>query len=272
MRILTRCVFAVSFLSVPALAGDFIPLDRVLPEKAHIIVHGGEEGVPLFGWLGRANPWRVRETAPTEALAMKFELPGSPEVFTRYEQVTEISPQGAIENPRFREYNLPDLVDRLVLSDSLPKGASRYVTSSLESVLVVTRPTLVAASFALDRSITIVNSGTKLVVVCPYCPNLRIRHEARIGAETAPESEVWSYICPVAPKGPGKFRPIALGKTWLDECSNTGRAEFGKSLLPGAWMPQVLLSSLLRNEPLQESIARWKPFFESALSNKGAAK
>lgn len=253
-------VLLTSVFVLPNSALAQIPLDRIAPQTPHVLVKEGD-GETLFGWIGRKAPWRARKATAEEARSFVQLTPGNVETYSNLAQITETAIPGSETRPGQREYNLPDLIDRLVLSRALPKGIERYAAQS-KTILVVNVPTLISASFAVDRPVEIVNTGTRLVVVCPFCSNVTLRNEKASDAITDPDTEYWSYVCPQNFNISSGLKVFPLWRSWINTpCRVESRLDPGKTLTLSNRLAQGLLTQVIRAETPFETLQRWKNMF-----------
>ena len=244
-------LFAAKALSAP-LALDYIGegqawmLDRASKSPS--------EAKTLELYHGRKNPWVVYKS---DHNLVKHE-PQKAKQFLGYQVVSESSPVRVINDPSQRIYNLPDLLDRLELQGRTPEGITLLSGAEGDMKILVTRRTVLSASFSVGKKITILNRSD-LVLILPYASSIRLEQG------TNASSRIYSANC--IPVIGGEFQRASLDGYYLGnsyetkECQGDKPYKFEHKL--ESWMPQLLISAKLRKESLASMFHIWHQFIFS---------
>ena len=256
-------------------SSDIIPLDAVGDEPLFLLVPkdlASDEAKTLTNFEGRAKaPYAQADTSGV-SLRGKAAAPQFGDDFI----VSERSPARADVSPSERIYNLPELMDRLIHEDKLPEEKiSAYQTSDTAILIVVKAPTVIAASFSQGRTVQILNRS-RLTLICPFCENVEIRQQKPLGDGDEPTSRVYSNTCiGYDYRSEGKLERSIFGKAYLGNVSTRERCDKLNPRKPREnpiepslaqielepWMPQALVSQLLRGEHPSQTAERWRAIY-----------
>ena len=269
------------------LKGGAIPLDSVGFHDQKLIVESHvdtRDAITLRGFYGLDRQYAL--VPDTEDLSVHVQ-PEPVEQFSEYSILSEKSPEGAQENVLERVYNLPDLLERLnaqtkwedgapTQKSKLPDGVSIFASGETELTVVITRPTVLSASFSLGRTLKIFNRS-KLVLIVPLMENVFLQQAKLPGSSEIPSTEIHTFSCTKVDKESivGTIQHFKLSESEYGNprmCdSNLADPDFGITT-PGLsmikiepWMPQVLVTQRLRNEDFVKSYSRWAKLFPASI-------
>ncbi len=262
--------------------GNSIPLDSVGSQESFVLEKvdvQGAEGVTFSGMEGL--PEQFAFVPDSRHLNLNADDKGT-EGFIDYNIISELSPKGAQANPAQRVYNLPELLERLQLESpsqfteksytgGLPKGVNLRSSSDTSLTVIITEPTVLSASFSTSRTLRIVNRS-KLVLLVPLADGIILQQEQAYAAET-PLAKIFSHTCMFVDSHnfEGTVEYHRLGNVTLggiESCSALLQSQDSRITTKNAsqmslekWMPQVLITQVLRNETIVASAKRWSPLF-----------
>jgi hypothetical protein len=133
--------------------------------------------------------------------------------------------------------------------------------------IVISSPTVFAASFSTNRFVRILNRS-RLVLITPMIENVVIQQETPLSGEK-PSTEIHSYTCPGVDTRnlEGTVQLLRLDDVILgtrESCAKITDSVGGPVLPPEssrlkleAWMPQVLLTQRMRKETIVSTVKRW---------------
>ena len=230
-----------------------IPLDSY-GETSWVLSTSGD-GKVLNGYLGRSPQWRVREDS---SFAVKSNTtPLKDRLWKDYYLLTEDMPFNAVADPTQRVWNLSDLIDRLKLEGRLPSSLRVVSSDDRGMTIVVTKPTIISASVATFRHVTIINRS-KLTLLCPLCRNVSIINDNKDSY-----LEIYSYMC-IDAAGAGTLKRYNLGE-WLYPCRDNSNILDSNGLMSAIELfPQVLVSQTLGRTP-SELFKLWNELYKITL-------
>lgn len=264
-----------------ALLKEQIPLDALGERQSLVLreVRKDEDvGTTFPGMQGLEKQFAF---VPDEAQINEATKAAPIEQFPGFAIVSELSPQGAREDATRRVYNLPELLERLALegpnrvtgvrAGGLPPGVQVFPSSDTSLSVVISSPTVLAASFSTNRFLRILNRS-KLVLIAPMIENVVIQQETPLSGEK-PTTQVHSYTCPGVDTRnlEGTVQLLRLDEVILgtrESCATITDSVGGPILAPAPsklklepWMPQVLLTQRMRKETIVQAVKRWSGIY-----------
>jgi len=260
-------IIVIASALAPALWAEIIPLDSLTGDSWVLTTGEREKTIPDY--IGRSLSWGVKKAGENEAKWLNVSFDPALTPFgggASGNIITEMSPAGAVKNPAFRKFNLPELLDQLDLERALPDGVEKVSSSDMGLTLFITKPTTIAVSFSTFRPVKIINKSY-LVLICPACDSVSLENESDKAV-----IDFYSFKCITAPYG-GKFNRYVYTvdhKAWLAPCAGGGydEIEFEKLPLdPKPWLPQLYVSFYLGRRP-DELLKSWLQLYTTTLSVK----
>ena len=262
--------------------GNSIPLDSVGSQESYVLEKvdvQGAEGVTFSGMEGL--PEQFAFVPDSRRLNLNADDLGT-EGFIDYNIISELSPKGAQANPAARVYNLPELLERLQLESpsrftgksytgGLPNGINLRSSSDTSLTVIITEPTVLSASFSTSRTLRIINRS-KLVLLVPLADGIILQQE-RAALKDLPSTQIFSHTCLFVDSHnfEGTVEYNRLGEVTLggiESCSALLQSQDTRIISKSApkmslekWMPQVLITQMLRNETIVATAKRWSPLF-----------